>query len=228
MPTQRVIHSLFLAVLGVCFSHAGFAQTLPENPPPPMRTIRLEASPISTLSLDGTSTMHAYRVAATTVSSVLQVRVPLSEDNDNDALRQALASSRPMAVDTRIPVAGLTSGEKGLDKNMSAALKADKYADIVFHMNNFTAVPVSDHKNTFVVTSQGTLNIAGVERPITLVAEVVVEHGALLITGTTTVSMLDFDVTPPTFLLGTIKTGPTVVIHFALTMRSPTEQSASK
>ena len=65
------------------------------------------------------------------------------------------------------------------------------------------------------IAAKGSLNIAGVTRPVDMMVKVLIRgNRKLIFEGSQTIKMSDFDIAPPTALFGTLKTGNEVAINF--------------
>ena len=113
-----------------------------------------------------------------------------------------------------VPAESLKSDKSGLDKNAYKALNTGKHANITFTMTSGTVT--STGNNTFQVKATGNLNIAGTSKPTTITATGQLNPADKSITakGSTTFKMTEYKVTPPTVMLGTIKTGDEVTIDY--------------
>ncbi|MBC7946877.1 MAG: YceI family protein [Chitinophagaceae bacterium] len=119
------------------------------------------------------------------------------------------------ALSFSLAVLELKSGEKKLDKNAYKALKSDKHKNIFYKLVSATVVPQKD--NRYLMKTQGNLSIAGVTRPVTMdVYCAVNKDGTITCTGSDKLKMSDFQVKPPTFMLGAMKTGDAITLDFTL------------
>ena len=107
----------------------------------------------------------------------------------------------------------LKSGKKGMDKNTFKALKTDKYKDIEFELNRVENVTkISENKHQVIIV--GDLSVAGTKRQISIATTIANGSEKIVLTGSVEVVMTDFNIEPPTALLGTIKTGDAVTLKF--------------
>lgn len=114
-----------------------------------------------------------------------------------------------------VPVAALESDRDNFTSDMHAALKADVYPDIVFTLSRI-------EKKTGGAKAYGTLKVAGVEREVVLNLITSLRSGNLLVMGQVDLLMTDFGITPPTAMMGVLKTDPKVTIRFETTLARPT------
>jgi len=116
------------------------------------------------------------------------------------------------------PVHGLKSGESGMDSRAYDAMKAKNSGNIVFTASSSTVTPGSAGR--FSVKSSGSLTIAGVSKPVMLTAACVVKaNGSITCTGTDKLLMSDYQIKPPTYMLGALKTGNSLTIDFTMTVQ---------
>ena len=122
------------------------------------------------------------------------------------------------ALDLSIPVHNLKSGESSMDSRAYTALKADKFGMITF--TSASAVIVPGQKNQFQVKSTGSMTIAGVTQPVVLTAACQVNaDGSIACSGSAQLKMTDYQMKPPSFMLGALKTGDALTIDFSLTLK---------
>ena len=116
------------------------------------------------------------------------------------------------------PVNSLKSEHSGMDKNAYKALKSDKNPAITYTMASVSVTPSAAGASTIKCT--GKLTVAGA----TLNADIVAvckqnADNTITVTGSRAISMKDFNMEPPTFMLGTVKTGNDVVLKFNLVLK---------
>lgn len=175
--------------------------------------VRLHLQPGSEISFTGTSSLHGFTCKTTQFDAQLSV--------DPEYATNLADLARPIgAVNVTIPVRGLNCGNKGLEKNMLKALKADQNATITFRLDTYEVDAASRTADAFTAQAVGSLKIAGRERPIQL--QVRGERhpdGAVRARGERDMLMSDFGIRPPTMMLGTVKTGDRIVVKFNLQAR---------
>ena len=97
----------------------------------------------------------------------------------------------------------LKSGKGPMDTNAYKALQADKYPAI-----SFTATSVNIGKGTMT----GKLTVTNVSKTVSVPVNVTKNGNTYTIWGTTAIKMTDYGVTPPAFMMNTVKTGNEVTI----------------
>ena len=115
-----------------------------------------------------------------------------------------------------IPTTSLSSPKEGIDKNMHKALKVTQHPDISFRLSRIEAGSAPGS-----VRAVGVLTIAGVSRELGLNLKTQRGESTLTVTGEVRFLMTDFGVTPPTALLGALKTDPKVSVSFETTFTIP-------
>jgi YceI-like domain len=122
------------------------------------------------------------------------------------------------ALSFSTPANSLKSDHSSMDKNAYKALKTDKSPVITYTLNAGSVAPAAAGMNT--ILCKGKLTIAGA----TVNEEVAAlgtlnSDGTITVTGSSKISMKDFNMEPPTFMMGTIKTGNDVVLKFNITLK---------
>jgi hypothetical protein len=159
----------------------------------------------SRVSLAGTSNIHAYTA---TTSAARLVRVDVASSVAGGDFWEAIVKPGALeAFEIAIPAATLSSAKDGLDKNMHKALKTAAHPDITFRLSRLEA---GDAPHTLRGT--GSLQVAGVEREITLALKTTRTGETFIVTGEVAFLMTDFGITPPKAMLGMLKTDPKVIV----------------
>ncbi len=130
-------------------------------------------------------------------------------------------STMPTALETltlSFPVHNLKSGKSGMDSKAYSALKAKDGGNIVFSSTSSTVTPAA--AGQFNVKSNGNLTIAGVTKPVIMDAACqVTKDGTVNCTGTEKLKMSDYQIKPPTYMMGALKTGDGLTINFTLVVK---------
>jgi polyisoprenoid-binding protein YceI len=164
------------------------------------------------VSIEGTSNVHGYTAST---SDVRLTGADVTGLASGAPLDQLLQPGVLTVFEVTIPAASLRSPKEGIDKNMHKALKVQQHADIRFRLRSLTPTAGDTYQ------ASGALTIAGVERDATLNLQVVRKGTSqLAVTGSTTVLMTDFGITPPKALMGMVKAHPKVVITLELVLGS--------
>lgn len=110
------------------------------------------------------------------------------------------------------PAETLKSGTKGLDSNAYKALNTGKNKDIRFTLKELTGTGVA-------LVAKGDLTIAGVTKAVSFPVKMTTVNGKLNFEGSLDTKLTTFSVTPPTALLGTVKTHDAVKLSFKSTFQ---------
>jgi polyisoprenoid-binding protein YceI len=157
----------------------------------------------SELVICGTSNLHDWSMNADQLSATATAN---------------LSGPQPQltALKFSVPVTGLKSGNRVMDKNTQKALEADEHPQIWFQLSRVERVQIQD--KGYLLQGTGQLHIAGTTRPVTLQAEAFLTGSAnaqkLVLSGTFRQNMRDYGVEPPTAIMGTLRTGEIIDIKF--------------
>ncbi len=156
----------------------------------------------SSVTVTGTSTLHDWEMTAKSVTANMTV------DKNGSSINKISNVYFAAKSDNIVGESSIMNG-KAQD-----ALKAEKYPMITFRMESVNSLVSNGGKLTGSLT--GDVTIAGVSRNISLPFEGTVAGNTIKVTGSKSLKMSDFNVTPPTAMLGTLKTGDEIKINFKL------------
>ncbi|MFN8264735.1 MAG: YceI family protein [Chitinophagaceae bacterium] len=153
--------------------------------------------------VDGTSTMHEWSTAATTVNAQCDFTIA------NGGIQKINS-----AVIT-IPVKSLKSTKNSglMDSRTYETLKADNNPNITFVVTNILSNQQNGGEGT--ISIRGNLTIAGKTNPTELVLKTkVLPNGDIEVKGSKKILMSSHGVKAPSFMLGALKVGDEVTITF--------------
>ena len=161
---------------------------------------------VAGLTVSGTSTMHDWDMKSSKGNC---------EANFIFSAAGAITGISNLSFVTQVN--DLKSGHDAMDKNAYKALKIDKNSSISYVATTGTVSPLNG--SDFLVKTNGKLTIAGA----TLDAEVdatckVNADKSISVMGSKKIRMKEFGIAPPSFMLGTIKTGNDVTLKFDLNL----------
>ena len=105
-----------------------------------------------------------------------------------------------------------------MDSKAYGAMKAKTSGNIIFTASASTITPGAAHQ--FTVKSSGSLTIAGITKPVVLMAACsVLADRSITCTGTDKLLMTDYQIKPPTYMLGALKTGNALTIDFTMVVQ---------
>lgn len=158
------------------------------------------------MTISGTSTLHDW------TSTANDVKVKGNIDMSNGSLT---------GIDNftvSIPVKSIKSEKGGtMDNKTHQALKSDKHPTITYQLEKVNSIDKSN--NGYKIRTQGKLTMAGSTKMIYMTVEAKkISNGAICFEGSYSLNMTDYGISPPTAMLGTIKTGEEVTINYKLTV----------
>ncbi len=120
-----------------------------------------------------------------------------------------------------IPVNSIKSSKgKQMDKKTMKALKEKEFPTIDFTLLSFGNVVKTDNK--FTADAKGNLSIAGATKEIDMIINGnQLENGRIEIQCSKDMKMTDFEIKPPTALLGTMRTHDEITIEFRVVLKNP-------
>jgi polyisoprenoid-binding protein YceI len=159
------------------------------------------------LLISGTSTLHNWDMKSNN-----------GDCQANFTLNAAGAVTAASSVNFYTNVLELKSGKGAMDKNAYKVLKTEKTPLVNFQSTN---VAVSNVGGNFLVKATGKLTIAGTTKDAVVEATCKVNADkSIAVNGTKKVSMKDFAMEPPSFMMGAIKTGNEVTLKFDFKLTS--------
>ncbi len=164
-------------------------------------TYRLTPANSSVVVL-GTSSLHDWEMTAKNITANLTVDKDGSAINNIDNVYFAVKSDN------------IVSENSIMDNKAHDALRAEKYPTISFRMKSVNQLVSAGGKIKGSLT--GDVTIAGVSKNITLPFEGTLMGNSFKVTGSKSLKMSDFNIKPPTAMLGTLKTGDDIKINFKL------------
>lgn len=159
----------------------------------------------ATINVEGTSNIHDWDLKA----EKFTIKATIGEEADLPVIKS-------LSLD--LEAESLKSGKGGMDKNTYKALKTNRYKSIKF---TYTKTNILNKKsdNTYSVVVQGVLEIAGVKKTTDLNFDLVKVTNGYTLKGSKKIHMPEYDVEPPTAMLGTIKTGEDVTINYNINLK---------
>jgi len=209
MTNQRISLPALGCTLAIgLYAVALTAATSPEATSSPLRLVS------NRVSLAGTSNIHAY-TASSTEARIVRLQLATGVLGPN-VWEQILKPGALEAFEIAIPVATLSSPKDGVDKNMHKALKVTEHPDITFRLLRLETADPSG-----AIRGVGILNIAGVEREVTLALKTQRTDATFTVTGEVRLLMTDFGIAPPKAMMGMLKTDPKVTVTFETVFGTP-------
>lgn len=170
--------------------------------------VRLRLEPGSEVTVEGTSTMHAYHCTTNKIMAYVDVDPGYTKDLTKIA--------KPIvSVKVNIVVNTLKCGNGTMDKNLYSTLNADKNPLITYTLSGYDIL--NGLSSSFAANTKGSLKISGTEKLIDMKVNASrLAEGKVTAEGEQTLLMTDFGIKPPSFMLGTLKVGNEVKVKFNL------------
>lgn len=153
----------------------------------------------STITVSGTSSLHDWDI--------------ISKDFNANILFKDFETAQIENLSVSIVSESLKSGKSAMDKKTYKALQTDDFKTITFKMVEVKSNKIIDEAS-FEIELIGNMKICGVSKQVPINFLLTRTNSGLNITGSCSMKMTDFNVEPPTALLGTIKTGDEISIKF--------------
>jgi hypothetical protein len=168
----------------------------------------------ASIVISGTSTLHDWKMYLKTFDCTANFIQKGSELKVIDKV-----TFNCMATD-------LISDNSLMDKKAYSALKSKIFPEIKFNM--ISAMEISSDNNKFRDNLRGNLFIAGKSMPILIPFNGTLSNingiNIIEVNGETELKMSDFDISPPSFMMGALKTGDRITISFSLQFLQKSEQ----
>lgn len=157
----------------------------------------------SSLAVLGTSTLHDWKINAETIEgSALLVKKG-----------ESLADIK--SLELNVPIATMHSGLDAMDNHMRTAMTANDENSVKFALTKVTKI-TPNTIGGYTIQAEGDLTIIGNSKPIRLQVTLddKKEDGSCRFFGETMLNMMDYNVSPPTAEMGSIKTEKDVKVVF--------------
>ncbi len=172
----------------------------------------------SRVTVEGTSTLHDWHVEGRRVGGyvIVQEHELAALWGASDLSTQSLAPT----VRVEIPVTSLTSGKRGMDETIYKALKATTHPMITYRLESAQITTRQtnqrdDADRSLTIETKGVLTVAGAEQTVDILMQIRrLTENRLEISGDTSLRMTEFGIDPPPAMLGMLRTGDTVHVHW--------------
>ncbi|GAC1300207.1 MAG: hypothetical protein NVSMB24_00270 [Mucilaginibacter sp.] len=194
-----------LKIAGFSFT---LAVTLGLMPRPTMAQSSYKLSPgNATITVLGSSNVHDWTMTSTAMES----HGDFTFEGGN--LRSVLAFS--FSLDAK----SLKSDHESMDNRTYTTVKANQYPKITYKLTR--AVITTVQKNKYSIKTTGDLKIAGATQTITMTVNAVVNpDNSISCTGSHSIKLTDFNIDPPSFMLGAMKVKNDLTIQFNLVYKN--------
>ena len=167
----------------------------------------------SKLWIEGRSNVSEFECEANKYSGEATI---YDEQENDSAFTQSVHDRLSLQVDVRVD--GFECGKNKMNQDLRNALKSDNFPEITFLFDSAELLEISKHPNDpFLVNVKGSLTVAGETRNIHFETRAYyLDVDKVRAIGNTTIRMSDFNVEPPTALLGLIQAFDELTVKFDL------------
>lgn len=160
----------------------------------------------SEITVLGSSNIHDWTMEASSFTGDAQLTYKADKLQDVNSFSFTL------------PIKNLKGKESLLNTRAYKAMKADKFPTVTFKVSTATVTPLA--ANQYTIKATGALTISGVTKTVTLQAKGVENtDGTVTISGSRKIKMSEFDVEPPSFMLGALKVTDDVTVNFTVKLK---------
>lgn len=204
MQTNTLLHLAIGLILALLASSIA--------PPPPLSYRILQDSK---LFLEGTTNVNAFVCRCACVQSLpeLQFEMEVKEESHKAVFDQARLSIRTTDLDC---------GNRNMNKDLHEALKASQYPSITIAIQEaglHAGAALAGGHEWASIAARARLTVAGVERTALLQVKArQTGPDTYRFLSQYTIKMTDFNIAPPTAMLGLIKVNDEIEIHFDLSV----------
>jgi hypothetical protein len=184
------VHKLILLCSSLFLFFSAFSQ------------IKYSAKKSISLTLSGTSTLHDWDMKSN--QGTFEATFTINSSNTITVVNGLSFTTKAES---------LKSGHDAMDNNAYVALKTDK-SPVISYISNKSTITKLD-ATTYAVKTTGKLTIAGNTLDDAIDATCKVNSDkSITVMGSKKISMKDFGMSAPTFMMGTVQTGNDVVLKF--------------
>jgi polyisoprenoid-binding protein YceI len=159
------------------------------------------------MTIKGTSNLHNWE------SNVKEIR----SNATINLVDLDLKSIQALTVE--IPAKTIKSSKGSMmDNKTYDALKADQYPNIYYKLDKINSL--NKRGDGYDINATGSLSLAGVTKKIEMtVRSKVIVNGNVNFTGSSKIKMSNFNIKPPSALMGSVTTGDEVEVIFNVTLK---------
>lgn len=182
----------------------GFAQT------------SYEARPESKVWIEGSSTVHDFDCKSDTIGGSAKIPQKI-------AARDTVSGITGPEIEIEFPVRSFDCGRSRMNRDFYEALNAEEYEAITFDFTGAKKLEADSNNSESYDNYEvaGKLTVSGVTREVLVqVKGQPKDDGTIRIFGAKKISMKDFDIEPPTALMGMVRVHEELVVHFDLWVKS--------
>ena len=166
----------------------------------------------SRLWIEGRSNINQFECQANQYFAEASI---IDNDDQNEIQRE---EQERVFLQVEIRVDGFECGKNRMNRDLQDALKSSEFPEITFIFESAEILEMpNSHDQAFELEVRGSLTVAGNTREIRFNTRAYfLETHKVRAIGNTTIKMSDFDVEPPTALMGLIKADDELTVNFDL------------
>ncbi len=182
----------------------------------------------SELTIEGTSTLHPWSSRTDSLRLVFRLAPGTARPADARGLEALVRAQGVRGLVVDVPVRSLRSAkEPRLDKNLWKTMRADEFPTVQFELSSYALDPTRAGSDTLAVHAQGTLAIRGRVQRVELDARVHAGVGGSWLVGSKELLMSDYGIRPPTMMMGTLRVGNRIQVHYRLLLVPGARESSA-
>lgn len=148
-----------------------------------------------TITVAGTSNIHDWESQVSSCTGSCQM---ILDENQKVSINQ---------LQVKIPVENIISDHDLMDTKTWACFESDKYPYITFRAKHVRF-------DAGIAYFSGTLKMHGVTKQVTFPCKYTFHDGVIVFKGSYAIDMVDYQMDPPSLMMGAISVGPIVTVHF--------------
>lgn len=126
-------------------------------------------------------------------------------------------SDTTVKVEVDVAVEGLDCGKRRMNRDLYETLRSKSHPQISFQYVSTESMTYLDETDRYELIVNGRLTVAGHTNDIQFPLDAeVLEDGMIRATGKTDLKMTDYNVEPPSALLGLVRVDNELIVHFEL------------
>jgi polyisoprenoid-binding protein YceI len=148
------------------------------------------------MTVSGTSSLHDWESNVESLAGSGSIVI------ENSVIKDVLD------LQVTVVVKSIKSGKNGMDKKTYEALKESDHPNIKFSISSISK------KSSNTLSSKGKLTIAGKTKSVDMDVKYQLSSNEVSFTGDIKIKMSEYEIKPPTAMMGTIKTGDEITISY--------------
>jgi len=167
----------------------------------------MELLPDHQLIIDGDANVVNWDASVRTIEADFVMR------DFNDDLTN-LTPDHFVHMELVMPVADIEGDPGDLTEDLHEYLQKEEHPNITFVLDSIDDIQVNE--NSADITASGTITAAGVEHPVTLQVVAELDENSITFSGDKALLMTDFNIEPPTALLGVVRARDEMTIIYSV------------